>query len=67
VQCLTISTNQIKLVDSDEKGKGVDTYGNPKREIWGYFITRPGGLVECPPDGKKSFLSLLQDESISND
>ena len=48
------------------KGKGIDTYGNPKKEIWGYFITRPGGLVERPPNGKKSFLSLLQDESIND-
>ena len=50
-----------------QKGKGVDTYGNPEREIWGYFITRPGGLIERPPsNGKKSFLSLLQDESIND-
>lgn len=46
--------------------KGHDPFGNPKRKIWGYFITKPGGLVERPPDGKKSFLSLLQDVSIND-
>ena len=46
--------------------KGHDLFGNPKRKIWGYFITKPGGLVERPPDGKKSFLSLLQDASIND-
>jgi hypothetical protein len=32
----------------------------------GYYVTAPGGVVECPPDGKKSFLSLLQDQSIGD-
>jgi hypothetical protein len=42
-------------------------YGNPKRHIWGYFVTEPGGLVERPPDGgKRSFLSLLQDVRIND-
>jgi len=45
---------------------GIDIYGNPKRHIWGYFVTTPGGLVARPPDGKRNFLSLLQDESISD-
>jgi hypothetical protein len=41
------------------KGKCVDTYGNPKqREIWEYFITKPGGLVERPLDGRKSLVPL---------
>ena len=32
------------------------------------MITRtPGGLVQRPPDGKKSLLSLFQDERLSND
>jgi hypothetical protein len=44
---------------------GYDPFGNPRRRIWGYFVTTPGGLVARPPDGKRSFLSLLQDESIS--
>jgi len=48
------------------QAKGIDIYGNPKRNIWGYFVTTPGGLVACPPDGKRNFLSLLQDESISD-
>jgi hypothetical protein len=49
------------------KAQGIDVYGNPKRHIWGYFITEPGGLVECPPDGgKRSFLSLLQDDRIND-
>ena len=46
------------------KAKGVDPFGHPKRNIWGYYITNPGNVVERPRDGKKSFLSLLQDNSI---
>ena len=34
--------------------------------IWEYYITTPGGIVECPPDGKKNFLSLVQDEIIGD-
>ena len=48
------------------KGKGIDPFGNPKRYVWGYYVTRPGHIVEGPPDGKRSFLSLLQD-NILND
>jgi hypothetical protein len=36
---------------------GRDLFDDRKRKIWGYFITTPGGLVQRPPDGKKSFLS----------
>ena len=37
------------------------------RKILGYYITRPGGLVECPSDGgKKSFLLLLKDSTIND-
>jgi hypothetical protein len=25
------------------QAKGIDIYGNPKRNIWGYFVTTPGG------------------------
>ena len=32
--------------------KGFDSFGNPRRTIWGYFVTTPGGLVKRPPDGK---------------
>jgi hypothetical protein len=46
--------------------KGLDLFGNPKRKIWGYFVTDPGGLVRRPPDEKKSFLSLLQDATIND-
>ncbi|KAI2509854.1 hypothetical protein MHU86_4565 [Fragilaria crotonensis] len=46
--------------------KGLDIFGNPKRKIWGYYVTDPGGLVERPPDGKKCFLSLLQDAGIND-
>ena len=35
---------------------GHDPFGNPKRNVWGYYVTAPGGIVECPPDGK-SFIS----------
>ena len=45
--------------------KGVDPFGNPRRSISGYFITTPGSVVQRPPDGKKSFLSLLQDGSLN--
>ena len=48
------------------KARGIDPFDNQKRPIWGYFVTRPGGLVERPPEGRKSFLSLLQDESIND-
>ena len=44
--------------------KGIDPFGNPKRLITGYYVTAPGGLVACPPDWKRNFLSLLQDEII---
>jgi hypothetical protein len=48
------------------KAYGVDPFGS-KRNIWGYFVTTPGQVVERPPEGKtKSFLSLLQD-NILND
>jgi hypothetical protein len=47
------------------KAKGVDPFGNPKRYIWGYYVTTPGQVVERPPEGKKCFLSLLQDNSIN--
>jgi len=45
--------------------KGVDPFGSPRRSISGYFITTPGQVVERPPEGKKSFLSLLQDDSLN--
>jgi hypothetical protein len=48
------------------RANGYDPFGNPKRTIWGYYITAPGGIVKCPPDGKKSFLSLLQDQCIGD-
>jgi hypothetical protein len=25
------------------QAKGIDIYGNPKQNIWGYFVTTPGG------------------------
>jgi hypothetical protein len=31
----------------------------------GYFITTSGRVVQRPPDGKKSFLSLLQDKKLN--
>lgn len=40
--------------------RGCDPFGNPRRNVWGYYITAPGRQVERPPDGEKSFLSLLQ-------
>ena len=45
---------------------GYDPFGTPKRKVMGYYVTAPGGVVECPPDGKKSFLSLLQDKMIGD-
>jgi hypothetical protein len=48
------------------QAKGRDPFGSPKRKIWGYYVTAPGGIVKCPPDGKKSFLSLLQDQCIGD-
>ena len=46
--------------------KGLDQFGNPKQYIWGYYVTEPVGLVKHPPDGKKNFLSLLQDARIND-
>ncbi len=48
------------------KARGVDPYSNQSRIVWGYYVTAPGGLVERPPDGKKSFLPLLQYARISD-
>ncbi len=48
------------------QARGLCPFSNQKRNIWGYYITTPGGLVERPPDGKTNFLSLLQDESIND-
>jgi len=45
---------------------GRNLFGNPKRKIWGYYVTNPGGMVQRPPDGKKSFLSLLQDDWLND-
>ncbi len=35
--------------------KGHSLFTNPKRKIWKYFIPTPGGLANCPPDGKGAF------------
>ena len=40
------------------QAKGICPLTNVKRHIWGYYITTPGGLVERPPDGKKSFFEI---------
>jgi hypothetical protein len=48
------------------QAKGHDPFGNPRRTVWGYYVTASGGIVECPLDGKKSFLSLLQDKMIGD-
>jgi hypothetical protein len=45
---------------------GHDPFGNPYRSVWGYYVTAPGRIVKCPPDGKKNFLSLLQDKMIGD-
>ena len=60
-------TESIQTGRFRRAAKGHDPFGNPKRKIWGYFITKPGGLVERPPDGaKKSFISLLKDSTIND-
>ena len=33
-----------------QKTKGVDPFSNEIRRVWGYYVTSPGGLVQCPPD-----------------
>ena len=50
--------NPTKPVDSDVKQKAA------KRYVWGYYVTAPGGIVACLPDGKRNFLSFVQDEII---
>ncbi len=60
------------FTESNQSGRiqrsriGRDLVGNPKQKIWGYYITTPGGMVQRPPDGKKSFLSLLQDDWLND-
>jgi hypothetical protein len=48
------------------QARGNDPYDNSKRIIWGYYVTAPGGLVQRPPSGEKSFLSLLQDATLGD-
>jgi hypothetical protein len=48
------------------RANGICPLTNERRHIWGYYITTPGGGVERPPDGKKSFLTLLQDTAIND-
>jgi len=43
---------------------GKDPFGNPYRRIWGYYVTAAGGQVARPPDGEKSFLSLLKTKQL---
>ena len=43
---------------------GYDPFGNPYRKVMGYYVTAPGGQEARPPNGAKSFLSLVQDEKI---
>ena len=45
---------------------GSDPFGNPKRKVWGYYVTAPGRQVERPPSGEKGILSLLQDKTIGD-
>ena len=46
--------------------RGVDPFSNQIRMVWGNYVTTPGGLVERPPDGKNSFLSLLQVDRMND-
>jgi hypothetical protein len=48
------------------QSNGYDPFGNPYRNVWGYYVTAPGGQVERPPNGVKSFLSLVQDKTIGD-
>jgi hypothetical protein len=48
------------------RARGNDPYDNSKRTIWGYYVTAPGGLVQRPPSGEKSFLTLLQDATLGD-
>ena len=48
------------------KERALIPLATPRDTIWGYYVTRPGHILEGPPDGKRSFLSLLQD-NILND
>jgi hypothetical protein len=48
------------------KTYGCDPFSDSKRQVWGYYVTAPGGLVERPSDGKKNFLSLAQDKAIGD-
>jgi hypothetical protein len=48
------------------KERALIPLATPRDTIWGYYVTRPGHILEGPSDGKRSFLSLLQD-NILND
>ena len=56
------------LADSDNQPKALIPLATQKEEGFGdtSYVTTPGGLVKCPPDGKKSFLCLQQDSSINH-
>ena len=56
--------NPTKLVDSGVTLKASILLAIQKKHIMGYYVTAPGGIVACPPDGKRNFLSLVQDEII---
>jgi hypothetical protein len=38
----------------------IDPFSNQIRMVWECYVMAQGGLVKHPPDGEKSFLSLLQ-------
>ena len=48
------------------QASGYDPFGNPRRRIWGYYVTTPGGQVARPPNGAKSFVSLVQDDMVGD-
>ena len=39
---------------------GYNPFGNPLRNVHGYYVTTPGGKVECPPPWWEKFLAVLK-------
>ncbi|KAI2500715.1 hypothetical protein MHU86_13743 [Fragilaria crotonensis] len=59
------------FTDSNQTGRfrrcsfGQDPFGNPKRNIWGYYITTPGGLVQRLPDEVVDLTNEIADQSTA--
>jgi hypothetical protein len=59
--------NQTQQADSDVQLKALTPLAITDKQFGAaYFVTTPGGLTKRPPDGKKCFLTLLEDTRIND-